>query len=366
VRFRQLDILNLRNLRQVSIQPSSGINYLFGGNGAGKTAVLEAVHLLARGRSFRSGQVSELVRAGEDHLTVRAAIEDEHRGEQRVALLRGRGGRGELRINGEPGRRVSQAAVLMPVQVLGPLLSDLVFGGPGVRRQWLDWGVFHVEPGYLDTLRSYLQAVRQRNAALKRSGGSSGGAGSVEAFSESVATLGEDVSRARRGYLVELEVVLARALAAMAPEMTLEIGYRQGWPDEESLLKTLGDWRRREVKSGSTQFGPHRADLELRVAGQVAGGTVSRGQGKILASAMMLAQAELLQRRGRRSTAFLIDDIGAELDSAHTQRFFQALKAVGSQIFATSNDPPGWIREVAGTDIRVFHVEQGSVTEGPS
>ena len=60
-------------------------------------------------------------------------------------LLRGRGGRGELRINGEPGRRVSQAAVLMPVQVLGPLLSDLVFGGPGVRRQWLDWGVFHVE-----------------------------------------------------------------------------------------------------------------------------------------------------------------------------------------------------------------------------
>ncbi len=344
------------------MQPVSGINYLYGPNGAGKTAVLEGIHLLARGRSFRSGQVGELVRAGEDHLTVRAMIQDEHRGDQRVAALRGRNGRGELRINGEPGRRMSQAAVMMPIQVLGPLLSDLVFGGPAARRQWLDWGVFHVEPSYLGTLRSYLQAVRQRNAALKGSGRQGESAGAIDAFSDSVATLGEAVTEARLAYVSDLVVTIAETLAQLSPGMSVEVAYRRGWPEDENLLKTLGHWRRREVKLGATQYGPHRADLELRVAGHTASGLVSRGQGKVLASAMMLAQAELLRRRGRRSSVFLIDDVGAELDSEHTGRFFRALEALGSQIFATSNESPDWIRDVSGTETRVFHVEHGSVT----
>ena len=361
MRFRQLDIINLRNLAEVSLEPVSGINYLFGPNGAGKTAVLEAIHLLARGRSFRSGQVGELVRRDEEHLTVRAIIEDEHRGEQRVALLRGRGGRGELRINGEPGRKLSQLAVMMPVQVLGPLLSDLVFGGPGVRRQWLDWGVFHVEHSYLSTLRSYLQAVRQRNAALRAAGGSAGMAAEIGAFSESVASLGEAVTKARTDYLAELAVAVTEALQRLSPGMSLELAYRRGWPEEEGLAKTLGQWRRREVKSGSTEYGPHRADLVLKVAGHPAGSVVSRGQGKILASALMLGQAELLRRRSHRASVFLIDDIGAELDAEHTARFFRALETIGSQIFATSNESPAWMREMADREAKVFHVEQGSV-----
>ena len=361
MRFRQIDIVNLRNLAQVCIQPVSGINYLFGPNGAGKTAVLEAVHLLARGRSFRGGHVGELIRSGEDQLTVRARIDDEHRGDQRVALVRSRAGRGELRINGEPGRKMSEAAVLMPVQVLGPMLSDLVFGGPGVRRQWLDWGVFHVEPSYLGTLRSYLQAVRQRNAALKGAVNQRMTDREIDAFSESVATLGESVTTIRRAYLDDLIPEIQGALEELSPGMSLSVAYRRGWPEEEGLLKTLGQWQRREVKSGATQYGPHRADLELKVAGLSAGAVVSRGQGKILASAMMLGQAELLRRRESRSSVFLIDDIAAELDAEHAGRFFRALRSLGCQIFATSNESPGWVREVTGTETRVFHVEHGSV-----
>ena len=116
--FRRLDIGDLRNIQSLSVELVDGLNYFYGENGAGKTAILEAVHLLARGRSFRTTQAAELVRRGAEHLTVRAEAVDEHHGTRRVALARWLRGRAELRIDGEPRRKLSQAAELLPLQVM--------------------------------------------------------------------------------------------------------------------------------------------------------------------------------------------------------------------------------------------------------
>ncbi|NBC23363.1 MAG: DNA replication/repair protein RecF [Gammaproteobacteria bacterium] len=359
--FRRLDIYDLRNLEQVHLELGAGLNYFYGDNGAGKTAILEAVHLLARGRSFRTPQSAELVRREAEHLTVRAEVDDEHRGRQDLGLARWRRGRAELRINGEPGRKLSQAAELLPLQVMGPGLSELVFGGPAGRRQWLDWGLFHVEPQYLATLRAYLQAVRQRNAALKALAAGELPAKALAGWSEEAGRLGEAVSGRRSAYLEELTPLLLETLASLAPGLDVTLTYGPGWKAGTALRKVLGDPGPREVKSGLTQYGPHRADVDLRVADLAAGSTLSRGQGKALASAMMLAQARHLQRTARRASVFLIDDIGAELDLPHSGRFFSLLAELGAQVLATSNVPPEALPALPGPPVRAFHVEHGRV-----
>src|SRR5690606_31320241 len=108
-----------------------------------------------------------------------------------LGLSRARTGRAEVRINGQPGQRLSQVAELLPLQVMVPSLSDLVFGAPSERRQWLDWGVFHVEHSYLRTLRDYVHAMRQRNAALKAVAAGELGEADLEIWSEEMARHGE-------------------------------------------------------------------------------------------------------------------------------------------------------------------------------
>lgn len=361
--FRHVDIEQVRNLQKVALDLSPGLNYLYGENGAGKTALLEALHLLARGRSFRPGQVSDLVRSGAEQLLVHAVVEDELRGRQSLGLGRGRKGRSDLRLNGQAGRRLSEVAALLPLQVMVPSLSDLVFGGPGERRRWLDWGVFHVEHHYLRVLRGYLQAIRQRNAALRSMAGGKLADTGLEPWNEECARLGEEVDQFRRRYLKDLEPVVRRVLADLAPELTLEMQYRPGWQDGLPLRKVLGDSAQSEVKWGATRHGPHRADVELRVAGLAAGGSLSRGQGKSLACALMLAQAEWLRNAVNRTSVFLIDDIGAELDLPHSYRFFRQLNDLGVQIVATSTAPVQSLGTLPGVQTRVFHVEHGQVRQ---
>lgn len=364
MRFNRLEIHHLRNLAHAELVLGPALNYFHGANGAGKTAVLEAAHLLARGRSFRSAQVADVIQRGEESLTVHASVADEHRGEQRIGLSRWRGGRAELRINGETGRRLSQVAELLPLQMLGPGLSELVFGAPSERRQWLDWGLFHVEHSYLGALRGYLHALRQRNAALKAISQGQLRESDLAVWTDEVGRLGDEVTDQRRSYLHALAPLIQETVEELAPGLEVEIAYRPGWTEDTPLAKVLGDSVPREVKSGTTQSGPHRADVEFRVAGSPVGSTLSRGQGKALASAMMLGQARLLQRTAARASVFLIDDIGAELDLQHSQRFFGILSALGAQILATSNSGPESLQDLPDIQMQTFHVEHGRVAAG--
>jgi DNA replication and repair protein RecF len=359
--FQRLDVQDLRNLRAVRLDLAPGLNYFHGANGAGKTALLEAVHLLARGRSFRSHQAAELIRQGADRLVVRAVVQDEHRGVQNLSVSRARRARAELRINGDPGRKLSEAAGLLPLQVMVPSLSDLVFGAPAERRQWLDWGTFHVKPDYMPLWRRYLHALRQRNAALKAVASGALSEQGLAVWTEELAVLGETVTAVRGAYLESLAPVLQEVLGELSPGMDCAMRYRRGWPEDAPLRKVLGESLSKEVKSGATQSGPHRAEVELRVAGLDAGATLSRGQGKALASALMLAQSKLLMRTARRAAAFLIDDIGAELDLPHSERFFRQLADLGVQVLATSSSGPEAMAGLAPAQLTVFHVEHGEV-----
>ena len=248
-----------------------------------------------------------------------------------------------------------------------PDIAELVFGAPGGRRRWLDWGTFHVKPDYLGLLRSYVRVLRQRNSALRRQ------APALEPWTRQLLVLADSVTRERESYLERIVPRFRTTLARLAPELDVRLDYRRGWPNGQSLEKTLGDSHAREVKLGATQWGPHRADVLVRNGESAAAAVLSRGQAKMVAIALQISQAGLLADLEQRTTVFLIDDVGAELDLAHSRRFFELLEELDCQILATAARRPNLedsefavfesIPSAARRSrrARLFHVEHGQV-----
>ena len=352
-----VEVRCVRNVTEASLDLCPGLNVLVGPNGAGKTALLEALHLLIRGRSFRGRGVSFLVQHGAPALTVHLRGSDPARGRVTLGMARERTDGTELRLNGEIVRQASAVAGLLPMQLLLPDLADLVFGSPRERRQWLDWGVFHVKHDYMDTQRDYVRSVRQRNAVLRTDDHET-----LEAWTARMVALGEAVTEARRAYLDAVLPTVLDCLETLAPGLAVTLEYYAGFQGD-SFAEEVAESTPRDVKLGATQVGPHRADIRLGSDRGRAAGILSRGQGKALASALRIGQAKaLLDEQGARSL-FLIDDVWAELDDEHSVRFFGLLDRMDCQILATSTHEPGLAESFGTGRSKVFHVEQGVVSE---
>ena len=348
----RIDIGNVRNIESERLELDPRVNLLAGPNGAGKTSALEAVHLAIRGRSFRTTRPDRVVRRGEERMSVAALMMDESVGRVRLTYTRERRGRVELRRDGQLVRQTSRVASLLPIQLLLPDLPELVFGSPAGRRQWLDWGVFHVKQDYAEVLGRFLRALRHRNALLRAAD-----LKTLPAWTEQVAELGETVAQARRRYFDRVIAHVSASLAALDPDLEVEWDYAPGW-NADSLAEVLGQQVDRDVKLGTTQAGPHRADVRVTCGSESAAQVLSRGQGKAVASALRLGQAKDLAIAGKRSL-FLIDDLGAELDEEHNERYYRQLEDMECQIVATSTE--GAIGEIlmGSRGGRMFHVKQG-------
>ncbi len=345
----RLAIQNVRNIAEATLELDPGVNLLSGPNGAGKTAALESLHLLFRSRSFRTTRIASVIQREQKHLAVGATLTVDGRAVQ-AKTLRSRGGAVELYRDGARLKQTSALARLQPIQLLLPSVADLVFGAPAKRREWLDWGVFHVKPDYMRLLRAYSRALSQRNVVLRQ-----GVTGSdLDTWSAPMVSYGEMLTEHRLNYLDSVAYSIRESLRALTETpFELELRLRRGWSDDD-LADALGQSLARDVKSGVTHTGPHRADVDVIVDGAAAATTLSRGQGKIVATAMRIGQALALSASAQ--TLFLIDEVGAELDPGHSAKLFAAMAGLEGQVVATSAQEP---RLPSGVDGRVFHVKQG-------
>lgn len=353
-----LSELTIRDLRCIELSELSlhpGRNLIWGGNGSGKTSLLEAIFLLGRGRSFRTRNSERLVRHGQERLVVFGRTESS--GLEGSGLLhavgvevhRREGTR--ARVDGATVGSLADLSRVFPVQVIDPEIHKLIEEGGRRRRRWLDWAVFHVEPRFADWWMRYGRAVRQRNAALRaRNGG-------TKAWDTEVAALGERISEARRGVMEQMQGPWREVLAGLDCPIA-ELQYFRGWGAQHSLVEALEASRARDELRGVTQAGPHRADVLIRVDGKAAREVLSRGQQKLTAVALTLAQLRMLKAVSGTVPTLLLDDPAAELDSAHLAHFVREIARVGCQLVITSLQPQTPAFEAPD---RVFHVEQGRV-----
>lgn len=349
--LRSLQVANIRNLERVELELHNAVNLIVGSNGSGKTSVLEAIHLLSVGRSFRSGRAGSLIRYGASSSTVFGSVlQDEFT--HGIGFARGRDGVREFRVNGERQSRVSEVTRLLPVQVLGPRTVDLIQEGPEHRRRFLGWGVFHVKPSYQPSWTAAERSLRHRNRLLRTVGAEGGlNAAVAREFASWEHQLAEFATRLhvlRSEYLAELQPVLHELLSVLGLAVHVELEYQAGWPIatddgdssaiEAELVGLLAECRGGDLVRGFTTIGHHRADLRIRADGHPAADYLSRGQMKLLAWAMTMAQGLLLRRSTSRATIFLADDLAAELDPSNVEAIGEVLVGSGSQCIATGLD----------------------------
>jgi len=357
--LRNLQVTALRNLSAVNLSPSPRINILFGDNGSGKTSLLEAIHLLGLARSFRSQPVQSLIQHGQPQYAVFAEVERASNASARLGISRDRQGELHLRIDGENARSLAQLAQQLPLQLINPNSFRLLEGAPKQRRQFLDWGVFHVEQQFLPTWQRLQRALRQRNSWLRHAKMQ---ADFQAVWDRELCLASDAIDGYRRSYIQTLKPVFERILAELIELDGLTLSYYRGWDKERSLPDVLAASFLRDQQLGHTQAGPQRADLRIRLAGSNAADVLSRGQQKLLVCALHIAQGHLLSQAGRSQCVYLVDDLPSELDSAHRRALCRLLEGLGCQVFITCVDrralEDNWR---ADTPIALFHVEQGQI-----
>ncbi|MET3928262.1 DNA replication and repair protein RecF [Lysobacter sp. OAE881] len=359
----RLELRHLRRFQDLRLDPAPGLNLITGDNGAGKTTVLEALHLMAYGRSFRGRVRDGLIRAGDAGLEV--FVEWQERAGRsgdderlRKAGLRHTGQDWTGRLDGANVAQLGDLCAALAVVTFEPGSHALITGGGESRRRYLDWGLFHVEPDFLPVWRRYSRALKQRNALLKVRARDA----QLDAWDHELAEAGEPLSRFRERYLDLLQVRFEPLLSDLAPALGLSrLEYAPGWRrDEMSLADAFLLSRERDLVAGYTGVGPHRADWRVVFANLPGREALSRGQSKLTALAALLAQAEHHDETHGEWPVVALDDLASELDRHHQGRVLARLQSSGAQVFITGTEaPPG-----VPTDFPVhrFHVEHGAIT----
>lgn len=354
----RLEIANVRNLQSVSLLPHPHLNLLTGPNGSGKTSVLEAVYLLAMGRSFRAGRLRRLINDAATSCTVFAEFADGGR----AGLQRHSNGEADIRLDGRSQVTLAEMAQRLPLALLDPASFMVMQDGAKPRRALLDWGVFHVEHGFYPAWQRYQRALKQRNSLLR-----SGSIGRFEAtpWERELAQAAVQLHACRSAYLARWTPCWQALSQRFLPGLSLTLDYSPGWETARDLEELLAAHWERDREKGHTQLGPHRTDLRVKHGTAAADEVLSRGQMKLALCALRLSQVQVLEAAGR-SCVLLVDDLPSELDAEARQRLLAYLQASRAQIFLTAIAPAQLLQDLTGLApaYKLFHVEHGAVTEG--
>lgn len=357
MRLTRLEVAGLRRFERVSLAPGPALNLITGRNGAGKTSLLEAIHLMAYGRSFRGRVRDGVVREGAAAIEV--FVEWEERGGRvRKAGLRHSGQAWEGRLDGEPVTQLGELCAALAVVTFEPGSHDLVTGGAENRRRLLDWALFHVEPDFLRLWRRYARALKQRNALLKAGARPD----ELDGWERELADSGEAITQSRESYLRRWNVGFVTEAGELVPAIGADrLDLQPGWRrDELSLADALLLARTRDLAVGFTSVGPHRADVRIAYTGIPGREALSRGQAKLTALALLLSQARLHAELAGDWPVIALDDLASELDRDHQARVVADLLATGTQVFVTGTDAPPALQALA-SQLRHFHVEDGQL-----
>jgi DNA replication and repair protein RecF len=371
--FSRIKVEGVRNLSFPSfIELSPSINCICGSNGSGKSTFLESLHILALGRSFRNRSLQPVIcHSGIHHPSDSMLLVAELASGGILGFEYQRSGDRRIRYQGESLNSSAEMARLLPIQLLDHQIFHILEGGPKPRRQLLDWGVFHVEQAFLDDWRAYQAALKQRNAQLRNVRGDANRLTESEwvLWERPLIQYAKSIQSRRKRYLERISPLLAETLNSFMPALAkdIQVSLQSGWRADAEFAEVLVQQREVDVKQGFTGRGPHRADLRLTYQGVPADQRLSRGQQKMLVSAFKVAQAALHKQVHQKSTIFLLDDLAAELDQAHRMALCQWLESLECQTFITCIDA-STLRDcwAVDTEVYMFHVEHGQLTQGRS
>ncbi|MBU6384026.1 MAG: DNA replication and repair protein RecF [Verrucomicrobia bacterium] len=324
--LKSLYLRNFRNYAEAQFSFADKLNIVYGDNAQGKTSLLEAIYLIATGRSFRTDTLSDLIRSGESFFFLEAHI-------LRDAILQ----RVQVSFDGQT-RKVQLDATtyatfhpllgILPTVLYTPYDLELISGSPMERRRFLNLHLAQSDPIYVHHLTRFWRAMKQRNCLLR-----SKTLDGIECWEAEMVSSAEYIGKARAEMIQELDLP---KLVAERQELQLQLS-----ANPKTYLQTLHKNRGKEMELGLTLVGPHRDDLTILIDGKPARMFASEGQKKTTIAALKFAEWDRLSRRVGAPALICFDDLSGALDDARQALIQERLSTLGQVFITTPQTPRG-------------------------
>jgi len=353
----RITVSNLRLYQQQEIHPDPNLNIVHGNNASGKTSLLESIHVLGTGRSFRSTQLQPLIRHGSSNMAIMGEIKGPTEGYRtRLSVHVDDTGR-HLSVDNQKSSKISELAQYLPLLVISPDSHFQFHQKSRARRAVMDWSLFHVEPEFGGLWLRYQRAIQQRNSALKDPKQRK----IQYSWDPEITELGEKIQQLREAELKEISTGFTEIAGQLLDDSDgFELRLNAGWDRDLGLSKCLENDRERDQERGITHSGPHKNDLDLLASGVPAEDEASHGQNKLMLIALRLAQIKRLYNCAEKRCCLLIDDLPAELDRGRRQKLSNFLASMPVQVFVTTTDETA-IETSGWSSHKLFHVEHGTI-----
>ncbi|MGE6325938.1 DNA replication/repair protein RecF [Psychrobacter sp. NPDC078370] len=399
--IERLQISHLRNLTQISLEPAA-CNIIIGANGSGKTSLLEAIFLLSRGKSFRHHQPKRYIQHHQNNTTVHAKLNDS----RTLAIQKQADATTILRLNQTTVYNQSILTEQLPTLLIDPSTMDMLEQGSASRRQLLDWLVFHMKQGFHPQWMAYQRLLKQRNSLLKRTRHlTQVQLAELKSWDKGLSNHAALIHHYREQVFTEWRPYFAKSIVQLLPSYAeqLSLSYNAGYDTSVALDVQLNERLEQDLQLGYTRIGNHRADIhvhwrsnesvndqmtdartaalaysiqtKLPTLKEQAANVLSRGEKKLLITALRLSQLPLLLNDEERSNSLnddlssratpivLLDDITAELDDRAIEILLSTLAKLSCQVFMTSltDDILPLVNEL-WSQPNTFHVKQGKIS----
>lgn len=346
-----------RNIQSCCLEFSPAGAIFYGENGSGKTSVLEGLYYLGYGRSFRATTAKQVIQYNNAQFYLHAKILRQAQGIV-IGLERTISGESVNKVTGIAQPTTADLAINLPMILINPDCYALLELGSLYRRQFLDWGLFHVEQSFYEEWLRFSRIVKQRNSLLKLKVSYN----ELAPWDIEYIRLSEKIARLRLNYFEQLLPLVIELTRGLMNIEDISLQYSPGWDDALQLGDVLKQVYEKDVERGYSYYGAQRADITVKMGKFLATQVLSRGQQKLFIIALRLAQGLLLRQLTGKSTIYLLDDLMSELDYRHLRWVFLWLSKMNSQIFITQLDNVRVAKMPYLEELSMFHVEQGKIS----
>ena len=298
---------------------------IWGENGSGKTSVLEAIHTLSMGKSFRTHRQKTLIKNGEKGYLIKGCFSNKQE-ENIIATQLLKKGIQKTKINGKKIFTRKDLIGKNNVVLLSPEEQNITKGGPSERRRFFDRLFSVVSLYYIDVLQKYNRALKQRNAALSAFQNNSRPQETFMEWDEKLSEYGVRLWKARCSFIKEFQSHLKAATKKYSGEIKLDLEYKETNHLRKDYIKKLFDNKNKDMKNKATSFGPHRDNISIRYNDNKLRLFGSQGEHKIALVLLKVAEVLFIKKETGLYPMLLLDDVFAKLDITRSKKLVRLIK----------------------------------------
>ena len=357
--IESVQLKNFRNYEFLEMTFDQGTNILYGDNAQGKTNILESVYLCGTSKSHKSSKDKEMIRFGEEEAHIRLFVRKNQISYKIDMHLKKNKAKG-VAVNGIPIRRARELLGVLNLVFFSPEDLNIIKSGPADRRKFMDMELCQLESMYIADISAYNHILQQRNKLLKDIFFNSSLKSTLDIWDIQLADYGKKIILTRRKFIEELNSVICEIHDNLTGgNEKIEISYEPDVP-EEDFFEKLESSRERDLKTRTTNAGPHRDDFCVKVNGIDIRRFGSQGQQRTAALSLKLSEIYLVKKRIHDTPVLLLDDVLSELDSSRQNYLLDSIHDIQTIITCTGLDD--FVSHQFEIN-RVFHVIKGNVFE---